>query len=389
MRSLARIAAATLCLMAGCAEQEDRPAVPPYKSTASQMVDNGLAAFPRLVDRPETEETQALGHGRLVVEAGCLRLVTADGSRLIVWPSAATPFPDGRGVGDRSSGTAIWVGEEIVIPGGETNGFDPSALDDRVPARCRGPYWIAGRGFFKAPEAGWSTRRLSSPVSVSLPADMIQLPVQTIDSLVDVFQSPALKLVFDYGRYGCGASGGDGTSGHAVSQIYVDERPLRMDRYAETSQDGGRRLFRLDARMPGLDLARRSAPSAASQTCLAISAHCLTSRACDIARSILSTIRIGPATREEAIAVALANYPELERYRTTDLPPHSIEAVRERSGGWLLGFIRSGSGLPGILDAQCLRVSRFGEVEQVGMFRRPPNAIVRRLDLASCRPANP
>jgi hypothetical protein len=159
-----------------------------------------------------------------------------------------------------------------------------------------------------------------------------------------------------------------------------------MERYSAASEDRARPL-RLDARIPGLDGPRGIVPPPSSRICLAVSAHCATARDCDIARAILDSIRIGPATRDEAIALALARYPELARYRGAGLPPHAIEAARDASGGWLLGFIRSGSGVPGILDARCLAVTRFGEVRQTGILRRPANAVVRRLDLAACRPA--
>ncbi len=97
--------------------------------------------------------------------------------------------------------------------------------------------------------------------------------------------------------------------------------------------------------------------------------------------------RTAPILSErEAIDAAIAEHPELAAYETTDLPPSLVESERVASG-WNLGFIRRGSGLPGILDAKCYAVSDEGVVTESGEYSRDASSPVESLDLATCQPA--
>ena len=342
-------------------------------------------SLPRRAANSSGDTMQALGHGQLIREDGCLRLMTPGGSRLIVWPSAAVLTDDGASVRDRSTGHGVRIGDTIVIGGGEVDRIDPGTLAARIPPQCQGPYWVAGSGFHKAPEEGWRTVRTSGPYSVQLPAEMLQVPMTPIDSIVDVYRSPTLTLTFDYGAFACGIRGAEIPADLRTSTTYVDQRPVEIDRWSEPS-DQDRRIERLEARMRGVDLPRRTAPGGSRYACLTVHAQCETARDCDIARGIVSTLWIGPTSRDEAIGRVLSENPELEAYRTRSLPPHSILAEGSAAEGWRIAFIRSGSGIHSILDALCYEVSRFGEVRSIGSWRRAGRD-VRRLDLRRCRPA--
>ncbi len=230
-------------------------------------------------------------------------------------------------------------------------------------------------------EADWRTVRMSGPYTVKLPPGLERVPGTGIDSLVDAHASPTLRLTFDYGAMACGISG---QSGRRASTLIVDDRPVSIERYADRTEDG-RRVERLEARMHGTDLPRGSAAGAAYRECLTVHAECADTRDCDVAEHVVSTVRLGPTTREAAIAAVLAEHPELAVYRTASLPPHSIETERDASGEWGLAFLRSGSGIHSILHARCFRVSRFGEVTPAGSFGRSGRD-VHDLDPRTCRP---
>ena len=87
----------------------------------------------------------------------------------------------------------------------------------------------------------------------------------------------------------------------------------------------------------------------------------------------------------DAIQAVIAAHPELEAYKTTSLPPSSIEA-KPAPDGWYVGFIQSGSGLPGILHAQCYQVSSASNIEQIGQYFRGNDPEVASIDLATCTP---
>jgi hypothetical protein len=92
-----------------------------------------------------------------------------------------------------------------------------------------------------------------------------------------------------------------------------------------------------------------------------------------------------PFRPAEAVAAVMAAHPELSVYRTTTLPPHSIETAVGPDGSHQVAFLRSGSGVDSILDASCFVVKADGSIVKTGTFRRGA-ADVHALDLATCRP---
>lgn len=87
----------------------------------------------------------------------------------------------------------------------------------------------------------------------------------------------------------------------------------------------------------------------------------------------------------DAIAAVIARYPELAAYKTTSLPPSSIEAEMAPEG-WYVGFIQTGSGVPGVLHAECYRVSTNKEVTSVGKFTGQSDKTARSIILKTCTP---
>lgn len=90
-------------------------------------------------------------------------------------------------------------------------------------------------------------------------------------------------------------------------------------------------------------------------------------------------------SKEEAINTVIASYPELASYRTTSLPPSSIEA-EQGVGGWHAAFIQSGSGVPGILNAKCYQVTDERKVILVGEYTRQGNKPAYSIALETCTP---
>ena len=90
-------------------------------------------------------------------------------------------------------------------------------------------------------------------------------------------------------------------------------------------------------------------------------------------------------TQEAAINSVIELYPELAIYKTTSLPPSSIEA-KETSEGWYVAFIQSGSGLPGILNAKCYQVYNSKSVILVGAYIRQGDEIAQDIVLETCKP---
>ena len=226
--------------------------------------------------------------------------------------------------------------------------------------------------------ADWPTVRMRGPYTVKLPPSLERFPGRGRDSVVDNYTGPQLRMAFYYFEHstrGCGVSG---RSGARVSTMIVDGRPVAIERYAARADDG-RRVERLDAWMHGTDLPQ------GSPVCVAINTECAAARDCDVAEQIVATVRLGPTTREAAIAAVLAVHPELAVYRTASLPPHTIETERDPSGEWGVAFLRSGSGRHTIFDARCFRVSRFGEVTPAGYFGRTDRDVLD-LDPRSCQP---
>ncbi len=88
-------------------------------------------------------------------------------------------------------------------------------------------------------------------------------------------------------------------------------------------------------------------------------------------------------TEDEAIAAIVAIHPELEAYKTTSLPPSSIE-TKSQLDGWSVAFVQRGSGVPGILQAQCYHVKKEGSVVATGQYTRHDNIEADIIKIEDC-----
>lgn len=92
---------------------------------------------------------------------------------------------------------------------------------------------------------------------------------------------------------------------------------------------------------------------------------------------------------ENVIDAVIAVYPELAEYKNTDLPPSSIK-TQKAVDGWYVGFIKSGSGIPGIRTAKCYHVSLEKNVVPVGTYSPEDllgdGQVVEGIMLETCKP---
>jgi hypothetical protein len=101
--------------------------------------------------------------------------------------------------------------------------------------------------------------------------------------------------------------------------------------------------------------------------------------------SVLTLSNKGITSADAIARVKVAN-PDLESYPSDNLPPKRIESQKTKEG-WLLGFFMEGSGLPGILRAQCYAVTNAGEVRMTGEFTAGIKGGPQKLDLETCKEA--
>jgi len=91
----------------------------------------------------------ALMQGKLVAEAGCLRVVESDGSdgHLIIWQPDYFLTDNGGKIEilGRDGQIVARVGEKISLGGGDVplTTFS-SQLREPIPSQCKGPYWLMG-----------------------------------------------------------------------------------------------------------------------------------------------------------------------------------------------------------------------------------------------------
>lgn len=88
----------------------------------------------------------------------------------------------------------------------------------------------------------------------------------------------------------------------------------------------------------------------------------------------------------EAEDAVMLEYPAFAAYRTTSLPPSSIEGKQTQEGGWNLAFIQRGSGVLGILNAHCFYVTNDKKVTATGEYIRPGDAYTEEVDMTTCAP---
>lgn len=108
----------------------------PASSTATHL--------PVLSSKPDVMLT-ALARGRLMVRAGCIRIVgKGDGDgMLVIWPAGSQLVTDNRRqiVVVGGSGRRLVVGSNVSLGGGGSDQFDPEALTEPLPPTCSGPYF--------------------------------------------------------------------------------------------------------------------------------------------------------------------------------------------------------------------------------------------------------
>lgn len=88
-------------------------------------------------------------------------------------------------------------------------------------------------------------------------------------------------------------------------------------------------------------------------------------------------------TSERALALIKEKYPEYQSYPSENLPPKRIETI-EIEDGWRVGMYVEGSGVRGILRANCFLVSEEGVVVETGQFQGEGPA--KSINLKTCTP---
>lgn len=88
-------------------------------------------------------------------------------------------------------------------------------------------------------------------------------------------------------------------------------------------------------------------------------------------------------TGDQAVAAVKETYPKYEDYPSDNLPIKTIEVV-ESEEGWRVGMYVMGSGLPGILSADCFVVTKAGAVIENGFFNGEGPAT--GINLVTCTP---
>jgi hypothetical protein len=91
----------------------------------------------------------------------------------------------------------------------------------------------------------------------------------------------------------------------------------------------------------------------------------------------------GVTSEKQAIQLVKNVYPEYKDYPSHNLPLTSVEA-QEINDGWQIGMYVEGSGLPGIVQANCFLVTRVGIVQETGFFHGEGPAT--SINLHTCTP---
>ena len=101
--------------------------------------------FPQ--QREGLDVLEALLEGQLVLEDGCLRATSVNGTDyLLIWPHGYELTVDGQEIRIRDgSGVSLSVGEEVRIGGGTRKlAHVRTLVEQPLPDDCPGPYWIVG-----------------------------------------------------------------------------------------------------------------------------------------------------------------------------------------------------------------------------------------------------
>lgn len=101
-----------------------------------------------------------------------------------------------------------------------------------------------------------------------------------------------------------------------------------------------------------------------------------------IERSIEKNV-VEITTGNEAVVLLQKTYPKYQEYPSNNLPPKDIE-VLDVPDGWRVGMYIEGSGVSGILRADCFLVTRSGVITKTGLFQGEGPA--QSIDLTTCTP---
>ncbi len=86
---------------------------------------------------------------------------------------------------------------------------------------------------------------------------------------------------------------------------------------------------------------------------------------------------------DHAIVLLKKKFPEYNNYPSDNLPIKRVE-ILEMYEGWRIGMYIEGSGLPGILKANCFLVTKDGVVKETGLFQGEGPA--KSINLITCTP---
>lgn len=141
---------------------------------------------------------------------------------------------------------------------------------------------------FSAWAAGENTNRTAlkridaTYFTFDIPADMVKTKVQGMDSHVDEYQSPNVRLGFDFGRYSDPLDYDERLPGYAAVAIRVDGRRARIVTFRQN--DGWFTAIHF-----------RDAGSIATERMkLTMRASCSTDRELKVAKDIFTSIRFRP-----------------------------------------------------------------------------------------------
>ncbi|HZS42712.1 MAG TPA: hypothetical protein VFA52_00620 [Candidatus Paceibacterota bacterium] len=90
---------------------------------------------------------------------------------------------------------------------------------------------------------------------------------------------------------------------------------------------------------------------------------------------LLNTIKLSERTltKDEAVEMVAAKYPEVKKFLETSLPPTSVEVIPYNDGiHSAVIFKTSGSGVPYLLSAKCFDISTNGQVSLTGEYKINP-----------------
>lgn len=137
----------TAIIVSGCANNP--PIDASERPTALPPSDPSIFFLRQRPIEGERETMMAMLSGELIMVGDCLRVndMNSNASYLLVWPpdftadsaDGAVQIYNGKGQ------TLVQVGDKILVDGGEVNkDMVTDYLEQPLPDKCSGPYWIVG-----------------------------------------------------------------------------------------------------------------------------------------------------------------------------------------------------------------------------------------------------